>query len=133
MDLLLKCSDLKIAISNGTSLKVGRGIDCDLRLFDDPFVSRLHCRINYRDGILSIIDVGSLHGTYVNGINIGTQECRAKAGDKIDVGETTISVSRPLKRLKSRRDTNSNMDVQLDADTRTGSLHQPMPGDDTLG
>jgi len=66
---------------------VGRGTKVQIRLNDEG-VSREHCAFE-RDGEkVSVIDVGSTNGTYVNGIKVDRKELND--GDKVMVGSTTI-------------------------------------------
>lgn len=51
------------------SYMIGRDPDCDI-VVADPFVSRKHAKIFYRDGKWFIEDVGSKNGTYVDGEDI---------------------------------------------------------------
>lgn len=48
----------------GQPLAIGRYSDSDI-IESNPFVSRLHCRITYRDGAWLLTDEGSTHGTRV--------------------------------------------------------------------
>ncbi len=69
-------------------IKIGRLASAHLCL-DDEKVSRIHSVIEVgTDGALSIIDMGSVEGTYVNGkrVNKGV----IALGDEIKVGNTTI-------------------------------------------
>ena len=71
-------------------IKIGRLSSAHLCLEDEK-VSRIHSVIEVApDGSLSIIDMGSVEGTYVNGkrVNKGT----LAIGDEIKVGNTTIKV-----------------------------------------
>jgi pSer/pThr/pTyr-binding forkhead associated (FHA) protein len=73
-------------------IKIGRLSSAHLCLEDDK-VSRIHSVIEVApDGSLSIIDMGSVEGTYVNGkrVNKGT----LAFGDEIKVGNTTIKVDK---------------------------------------
>jgi pSer/pThr/pTyr-binding forkhead associated (FHA) protein len=68
-------------------LTIGRGEEADLPIAD-RWVSRLHCEIFERDGALALRDLGSRHGTQVNGEVVA--EARLRPGDKICVGLTTL-------------------------------------------
>ncbi len=73
-------------------IKIGRLSSAHLCL-DDEKVSRIHSVIEVSpDGSLSIIDMGSVEGTFVNGkrVNKGV----LAYGDEIKVGETTIKVEK---------------------------------------
>jgi len=50
-------------------LTLGVAKDCDIAL-SDPTVSRHHCRIEYRDDLLFVRDLGSTNGTFVDGVQI---------------------------------------------------------------
>jgi pSer/pThr/pTyr-binding forkhead associated (FHA) protein len=68
-------------------LTIGRGEEADLPI-EDRWVSRLHCEIFERDGALALRDLGSRHGTQVNGELVA--ETPLWPGDKICVGLTTL-------------------------------------------
>ena len=71
-------------------IKIGRLSSAHLCL-DDEKVSRIHSVIEVApDGSLSIIDMGSVEGTFVNGkrVNKGSLQF----GDEVKVGNTTIKV-----------------------------------------
>ncbi len=69
-------------------IKIGRLSSAHLCL-DDEKVSRIHSVIEVAaDGSLSIIDMGSVEGTYVNGKRVN--KGRIAFGDEIRVGGTTI-------------------------------------------
>jgi S1-C subfamily serine protease len=79
-------------IELGDEFEIGRATVGDGRLGEDPELSRRHARILRRAGDqLTIEDLGSTNGTFVNGRQVdGTVEL--KPGDKIKVGTTTIEV-----------------------------------------
>ena len=69
-------------------IKIGRLSSAHLRLEDEK-VSRVHSVIEAAaDGTLSIIDMGSVEGTYVNGKRVN--KGKVSFGDEIRVGGTTI-------------------------------------------
>src|SRR6185436_8684192 len=63
---------------------VGRAIDNDL-VFDDPSLSRKHCRLRHNGDHIELEDLGSSNGTYVNGRKI--DRATARAGDVVRFGE----------------------------------------------
>ena len=69
------------------SVVIGRAEHCDLRL-DDPSVSRVHCRVIATGGKVTLTDVSSRWGTFVNGQKV--TECDLRPGDKIAIGETVL-------------------------------------------
>lgn len=72
-----------LAVSEGVT-RLGRHPDSEIPL-DDITVSRRHAEIR-RDGSRFVIaDVGSLNGTYLNGLRVDSSEL--KAGDEVQVGK----------------------------------------------
>ena len=69
---------------------IGRGEKAHLRPSSD-LVSRHHCVIRVRDGKVSIEDLKSRNGTFVNGEKIEGRYV-AKAGDKLRVGRLQLEV-----------------------------------------
>ncbi len=69
---------------------LGRGTDCDVRLFD-PALSRHHCRLLWRDDRLLVEDLGSRNGTLVNGQKV-TQPRLLAEGDALWLGASVFTV-----------------------------------------
>jgi len=83
--LQIDCKDFDCSI-----IKIGRLSAAQLCLDDDK-VSRIHAVIDVAvDGTFSIIDMGSVEGTFVNGKRINRGDLRF--GDEIRVGNTAIHV-----------------------------------------
>jgi len=74
----------EIAITKEEFL-IGRGSDCDLRLGQSP-VSRHHCLLRCRGGEVTLTDLGSANGTFVNGQRLRSQTV-VRHGDEIAVGD----------------------------------------------
>src|SRR5215203_3579872 len=72
-------------------LAFGRAAGDGGTLGGDPQLSRKHARISRANGGLQIEDLGSTNGTYVNGERV-TAPRPIKAGDKIELGDTTLEV-----------------------------------------
>ncbi len=73
-------------------LVVGRGATDVGRLGDDPELSRQHARLSRGPGgELTIEDLGSTNGTFVNGERLGGRR-RLLPGDQVRVGQTIIQV-----------------------------------------
>ncbi|MBI5496671.1 MAG: DUF4388 domain-containing protein [Deltaproteobacteria bacterium] len=70
-------------------LVVGRSGDLDMVLMED-MVSRKHAKISTTGGQVSIQDLGSTNGTFVNGEKI--KKHRLKEGDRILIGTSIIKV-----------------------------------------
>lgn len=69
---------------------LGRDPECGVRIAD-RWVSRRHCTIDRLDDTLVVRDLGSKHGTYVNGGSV--IETLLLPGDKLRVGMTRFAVS----------------------------------------
>jgi pSer/pThr/pTyr-binding forkhead associated (FHA) protein len=63
--------------------EMGRGGDVAVQI-DDRWLSRRHCRLDLRDGLLFVRDLGSRHGTFVNGQSI--TESKLLPGDELCIG-----------------------------------------------
>lgn len=77
---------------SGRPALIGRGSDCDVVLAD-AHASRHHARLEVRGGVYVLIDLGSTNGTRVNGHRV--REVVLGAGDRIDVGQSTLRVVQP--------------------------------------
>ena len=64
-------------------IELGRGENVALRI-DDRWLSRRHCRIELAGDVLTVSDLGSRHGTYVNGR--GISESKLLPGDELCIG-----------------------------------------------
>lgn len=88
---------------------IGRAKDCQLQLPNDEqhnTVSRYHCALEINPPMIRIRDLGSLHGTYVNGQMIGRRASNQPLapaenlpdyglanGDEIQLGKTVLRVT----------------------------------------
>lgn len=68
---------------------VGRSSELDMVLVED-MVSRKHAKITFTAGKISIEDLGSTNGTFVNGEKV--QNARLKEGDRILIGTSIIKL-----------------------------------------
>jgi pSer/pThr/pTyr-binding forkhead associated (FHA) protein len=68
---------------------IGRSADAQVHV-SDPWVSRRHCEIDRADGTLVVRDLGSKHGTFVNGQRAGTAELLP--GDRLTIGATSLEI-----------------------------------------
>jgi pSer/pThr/pTyr-binding forkhead associated (FHA) protein len=68
---------------------LGRRDDCDVRI---PLlgVSRQHCQLTAKDGKITVKDLGSSNGTFVNDKRVNQQEL--KAGDRLLVGPVAFTI-----------------------------------------
>jgi pSer/pThr/pTyr-binding forkhead associated (FHA) protein len=76
----------------GDELVIGREVDGVGRLAEDQGVSRRHARIS-RDASdeLTIEDLGSANGTFVNGMRLRARQ-RLKTGDAVRIGSTALEL-----------------------------------------
>jgi hypothetical protein len=75
-----------------TGVTIGRSPDCDLSL-QDTYLSTRHARIANDEGDLSIEDLGSTNGTYVNQ-ELVKGRVRLERGDVVQVGGVLFEVVR---------------------------------------
>jgi len=76
---------------------LGRKEHADVRL-DDPCVSRVHCEVSDLNGTLVVRDLGSKHGTYVNGQKV--TQAPLLPGDRLTVGMSSFEVQYERGRTK---------------------------------
>lgn len=81
-------------------ITIGRNPDNDIVLSDSS-VSRQHARVRSEQGCLTIEDMGSANGTYVNGYRIQLQ--RLSASDSIQIGSSTQLSYRDIEAASSRK------------------------------
>jgi hypothetical protein len=72
----------------GEATTIGRHPDSDIFL-DDITVSRRHVRIERKNNVYTLRDVGSLNGTYVNHERV--DEARLRHGDDVQIGRYRLS------------------------------------------
>jgi hypothetical protein len=74
-------------------LTIGRAESCDVGLFGDPMIEKLHARLYQQpDGHYLIADNGSAHGTFVNDHRIH-EPTPLRSGDLIRVGSAYLRFS----------------------------------------
>jgi transcriptional regulator with PAS, ATPase and Fis domain len=75
----------------GEAFVIGRNPACAITLRDE-LVSREHCRIDFVDGELVLVDLGSANCTLVNGRPV--TRCVLTIGDELATGDITFIVTR---------------------------------------
>ncbi len=85
-----KSAGRSISLKHG-KLLIGRAEDCDVRPLGEE-VSRRHCALIEDAGALTVEDLKSRNGTYVNGVRISSKVTVAD-GDIVRVGPLELKVS----------------------------------------
>jgi pSer/pThr/pTyr-binding forkhead associated (FHA) protein len=79
---------LDFTVTDATVL--GRSDEADIVL-DDPYASEFHLRLVASEGGLTLHDLGSTNGTYLNGRRV-TAPTELRRGDAVQVGKTVMEV-----------------------------------------
>lgn len=74
----------------GAATVIGRSQDADI-VIDDSYASDLHVRVGMQNGTVTVHDLGSTNGTYVNGRRV-TVPTAVTRGDSVQVGRTILEV-----------------------------------------
>jgi adenylate cyclase len=88
--LISTSGDQTVELAEGRPIVVGRAVTSDLPIYD-PTVSRRHAEVVLRNGTLSVRDLGSSNGTFVNGTQISGQAV-AQDGDTVTFGKVAFRV-----------------------------------------
>ena len=67
------------------STVIGRSKKCDVYI-PDPYLSKQHARIFFKDAEFYIEDLESTNGTLLNGKTVGTRPLKLRDCDKISIG-----------------------------------------------
>jgi predicted component of type VI protein secretion system len=94
--------------------------DCDITLID-PDVSRRHAAIQIMAGELSIEDLGSTNGTFVNGDQI-TERRTLRAGDEVRIGSTVWRLRAPAEATRL-----SDVPAEMSAASQPTTLRPAAP------
>src|SRR5687768_16090575 len=122
-------------LDEGKEIVIGRSSDLDMVLVEE-MVSRRHARIRMGGGVISIEDLGSTNGTFVNGEKI--QKAQLKEGDRVLIGTSILKVvavgadeppsRRNLESVAVRRVTARHRGPGEEAPRMTGHLEEiPLP------
>ncbi len=86
--IFVQGSDQQTLSLNHTPYTVGRKVDRDL-VIADPRVSREHASIVSENGEFFVVDLGSKHGTFVNGVKVERQ--KLQRNDRLEFGAPDIA------------------------------------------
>ena len=133
-----KSAGRSIALKHG-KLLIGRADECDIRPLGDE-VSRRHCEVRVDGDALTVEDLKSRNGTYVNGTKIAAKT-RVTDGDIIRVGPIELRVSVVAPNAPANADDVSRWLMADDEPagmfdtTRTviSGGHEPAPGEPVPG
>ena len=91
-ELVMVRSDSQVGttISVANAVVLGRSPEADV-LLDDPYASMFHLRLTMEGDTMSLSDLGTTNGTYVNGRRV-TNPVVLNAGDSVQVGKTIMEV-----------------------------------------
>ena len=76
-------------LSEGQEIVIGRSSELDMVLVEE-MVTRKHARIALSEGVITIEDLGSTNGTFVNGEKV--ERGTLKEGDRVLVGTNILKV-----------------------------------------
>ena len=80
---------------SSASLRIGRSSSSDVQIPDEE-LSRNHCMIEVSsDGALTITDLASANGTFLNGENIEGDTKPLKPGDEVSIGTSVFVITSP--------------------------------------
>lgn len=78
----------QIPLQNGTVI-IGRGQDADIKL-EDELVSRKHCSLTFDGKSVTVNDLGSTNGTYVDGQPIQTR--MIEPDNRLQIGKMVLKI-----------------------------------------
>src|SRR6202048_3251511 len=101
-------------------LVIGRSSELEMVLAED-MVSRKHAKLSLGDGTITISDLGSTNGTFVNGEKV--ERAQLKEGDRILIGTSIL-------KLISRTKDGAAADARAAQQhlERTAAAQEPRPG-----
>lgn len=77
-----------VVTADGPTARIGRSVHCELRI-DDPYASRIHAELVRDDGAVTVEDLASGNGTFLNGERVEGRVA-VGVGDLLQIGNTRI-------------------------------------------
>lgn len=81
----------EVLLPEGTTTAVGRGPAGNAVRLEERNVSRRHACFHAVDGVVTVEDLGSLTGTYVNGERVSAPR-RLRTGDRVRIGDFELRI-----------------------------------------
>jgi pSer/pThr/pTyr-binding forkhead associated (FHA) protein len=82
---------VQFRVRPGAIKTIGRSPGAEL-ILEAPLVSRLHCRLEAGDDHVTVVDLESTNGTFINDKRI--DQAPIAAGDRLRVGRVEFSIER---------------------------------------
>ena len=101
---------------------IGRGEGCAIRFAEDPLISREHMRLHVADGELMAEDLGSTHGSLLNGKAL-RGGASVVLGDQLQVGGLTLKVEAAKAGEENSKDLQVDMPVAAEIDETDSTSH----------
>jgi hypothetical protein len=79
-----------VAVPEGGVVRFGRSDQADCALPEDSFLSGLHFAVGCRQGRAVVSDLGSMNGTFINGVRI--QKAPLNEKDRLEAGHSTFQL-----------------------------------------
>src|SRR4051812_15882790 len=105
-------------ISGDRDIFIGRSNELEVVLVED-MVSRKHARVSMQGETLSIEDLGSTNGTFVNGEKI--KRARLKEGDRVLIGTSILKLISAAEAKNQLSGTREQVNATLEAIGRSGA------------
>jgi pSer/pThr/pTyr-binding forkhead associated (FHA) protein len=100
---------------------IGRRADCDLKIKSSE-VSRRHCLLTIQQGFVTVEDLDSVNGTFLNGQRVSGKQ-KVRPGDQLEVGPVTFRVEYTMPRVGAAAPQQPEEDLEV----------LPLVGDDASG
>lgn len=85
---------ITVDVYSGRPIVVGRSRKNSNLHLESEGVSRVHAKLQYRDGVLYVTDLGSTNGTYVNGNRLDSfKDTPVHAGDTVEFYKESFKVA----------------------------------------
>ena len=110
----------------GPEATIGRAFGCTVRIPSSD-VSRLHCRLRVEKGVVTVEDLESVNGTFLNGARVREIE-RVRPGDRLTLGPVTFLVEyEPVTEVLECPVREDDYDVVLEAEEEVEVVEEAPP------